>query len=116
MTDKSITKVNSASSPKGEMGQKYLASGVNISMRLWEDEKPSNNKQEATKRDYEVVGYVISGHAELYLEEQKIFLEPGDSWVVPKGTSHYYKIIEPFTAVEATYPPAQVHNRDNTKE
>ncbi|HAX79370.1 MAG TPA: cupin domain-containing protein, partial [Cyanobacteria bacterium UBA11372] len=26
--------------------------------------------------------------------------------------SHTYKILEPFTAVEATSPPAQVHGRD----
>jgi hypothetical protein len=31
---------------------------------------------------------------------------------VPRGASHAYKIIEAFTAVEATHPPAQVHGRD----
>jgi quercetin dioxygenase-like cupin family protein len=41
-------------------------------------------------------------------------LEPGDSWVVPKGASHSYRILEPFTAVEATCPPAAVHGRDET--
>lgn len=39
-------------------------------------------------------------------------LEPGDSWSVPKGARHSYKILEPFTAVEATSPPAQVHGRE----
>jgi hypothetical protein len=37
----------------------------------------------------------------------------GDSWVVPKGSRHTYKIIETFTAVEATSPPAEVHGRDD---
>jgi quercetin dioxygenase-like cupin family protein len=41
-----------------------------------------------------------------------ILLEPGDSWLVPKGAVHTYKILEPFTAVEATSPPAEVGNRD----
>jgi quercetin dioxygenase-like cupin family protein len=41
-----------------------------------------------------------------------ILLEPGDSWLVPKGTTHTYKILEPFTALEATSPPAEVANRD----
>ena len=41
-----------------------------------------------------------------------VLLEPGNSWVVPKGSSHTYKILESFTAVEATSPPAQVHSRD----
>jgi quercetin dioxygenase-like cupin family protein len=41
-----------------------------------------------------------------------ILLEAGDSWTVAKGSRHTYKILEPFTAVEATCPPAQVHGRD----
>lgn len=111
MGDTSIKKVQSKYSPKGEMGQKYLASGKNISMRLWEDEQPGESKP-PTQRDYETVGYVIKGRAELHLEGQMVLLEAGDSWLVPKGASHTYKILEPFTAVEATYPPAQVHGRD----
>ncbi|MFN6570621.1 cupin domain-containing protein [Dendronalium sp. ChiSLP03b] len=111
MTDTSVTKIDSSHSPKGQLGQKYLASGKSVSMRLWEGEQPGEAK-EATAREYETVGYVINGRAELHTEGQKILLEPGDSWVVPKGASHTYKILEPFTAVEATSPPAQVHGRD----
>ena len=111
MSDTTILKVSSSHSPKGEMGQRYLASGKNIAMRLWEGETPEGPEPETT-RDYETVGYVISGRAELHLEGQKVILEPGDSWVVPKGAKHTYQILEPFTAVEATYPPAQVHGRD----
>ena len=55
---------------------------------------------------------VISGRAELELEGQKLILEPGDSWLVPPDAEHSYRILEPFTAVEATAPPAQVHGRD----
>ena len=58
------------------------------------------------------MGYVIAGRAELHIENQKILLEPGDSWVVPKRSAHTYKILEPFTALEATSPPAFVHGRD----
>lgn len=113
MTDKSVKKVNSGSSPKGEMGQKYLATGKLVSMRLWEDEEPGEPKPEE-KRDYETVGYVVRGKAELHLEGQKVLLEPGDSWLVPKGASHTYEIQETFTAVEATSPPAEVHARDES--
>ena len=111
MADTTVTKVASAYSPKGKMGQKYLASSVHVGMRLWEDE-PAGEPKPACRRDYETVGYVIGGRAELHLEGQMVLLEPGDSWVVPKGSSHAYKILEPFTAVEATYPPATVHGRD----
>jgi quercetin dioxygenase-like cupin family protein len=111
MGDTSVKKVSSEYSPRGEMGQKYLVSGVKVSMRLWEDEQPGEPKPPSA-RDYETVGYVIQGRAELHIEGQLLLLERGDSWVVPKGASHTYKILEPFTAVEATSPPAQVHGRD----
>lgn len=111
MTDTSVIKIDSHASPKGEMGQKYLASGIHISMRLWENEQPGEPKPE-TQRDYETVGYVVQGKAELHISGQVVLLEPGNSWVVPKGASHTYKILESFTAVEATSPPAEVHGRD----
>ena len=111
MTDTTVTKIDSSNSPRGEMGQKYLAAGKSLSMRLWENQPPEEAKP-PSQRDYETVGYVISGRAEFHLEGQMVLLEPGDSWVVPKGASHTYKILEPFTAVEATSPPAEVHGRD----
>lgn len=111
MTDTSVTKVSAAHAPHGALGQRYLASGVHIAMRLWEAEKPGDAGP-ATTREYETVGYAIKGRAELHLEGQMVRLEPGDSWVVPKGSSHRYKILESFTAVEATTPPAHAHARD----
>ena len=113
MADTSVHKVQSATSPKGRMGQKYLATGVRLGMRLWEKQEPSDHKPEEA-RDYETVGFVISGRAELHIEGQMVKLEPGDSWVVPKGARHAFRILEPFTAVEATSPPASVHGRDET--
>lgn len=109
--DKTVKKVSSKTSPTGEMGQKYLADGRSVSMRMWDKQEPDDPKPEA-RRDYETVGYVIEGRAELHLEGQKILLEPGDSWLVPKNASHTYNILETFTAVEATSPPAEVHGRD----
>jgi quercetin dioxygenase-like cupin family protein len=111
MGDTTVTKVDSKFSPKGPGGQKYLASGKSVSMRLW-DEQPGTAKTEETTRDYEVVGYVLEGAAELEIEGQAIKLKTGDSWVVPKGARHRYRITEHFKAVEATCPPAQVHGRD----
>ncbi len=109
--DKTVKKVSSKTSPTGEMGQKYLVDGKSVSMRMWDGQEPGDSKPEA-KRDYETVGYVIEGRAELHLEGQKILLEPGDSWLVPKNASHTYNILEAFTAIEATSPLAEVHGRD----
>ena len=106
-----MTKIDSAYSPRGEDGQKYLATGTRVGMRLWEEEKPGPAKP-ASAREYETVGYVLRGKAELRLEGEEIPLAAGDSWTVPKGAMHTYNILEPFTAVEATSPPAEEHGRD----
>jgi quercetin dioxygenase-like cupin family protein len=108
--DTTVKKVSSEASPAGAMGQVYLVSGKRLSMRLWRSEEPQ--QKSAMRRDYETVGYVISGSAQLTVEGQTLKLEPGDSWLVPAGAEHSYRILENFTAVEATAPPAQVHGRD----
>jgi len=77
------------------------------------DEQLTQDKP-AHRHDYEVVGYVISGRAELDTKGQTVRLEAGDSWVVPAGAEHTYRILETFTAVEATAPPAQVHDRERS--
>jgi quercetin dioxygenase-like cupin family protein len=110
MTDTTVKKVSSATSPHGDMDQAYLVSGKRVALRLWSKEKPQT--KQPTRRDYETVGYVIAGEAELKLEGQLIRLEAGDSWLVPAGSEHAYRILTEFTAIEATSPPAQVHGRD----
>jgi mannose-6-phosphate isomerase-like protein (cupin superfamily) len=114
MTDTTVIKVDAAHSPKGPDGQTYLASGKTVSMRMWRDEPPNEHKR-PVRRDYETVGYVVSGRAELTVEGQTVRLEPGSSWVVPKGAEHSYRILEALTAIEATAPPAQVHARDEDR-
>ena len=77
MRDTTVQKVSSGHSPKGDMGQKYLASGVAVSMRLWQEELGASKPE--TQRDYETGGYVIAGKAELHLEGQMVLLAEGDS-------------------------------------
>lgn len=110
MSDTTVTKIDSAYSPQGSMGQRYLASGTTIAMRLWEDEQ-SGEPRPSIERDYETVGYALKGRAELHIEGQEVLLEAGDSWVVPQGVSHTYKILDTFSAIEATHPPAHAHGR-----
>ena len=85
MPDTTIKKVESRSSPRGETGQIYLVAGKRVSMRLWLL-KPGGELKAATSREYETVGYVISGSARLELEGQTLDLKAGDSWLVPPGT------------------------------
>ena len=79
-------------------------------MRLWM-EKPGGSQKAPTKRDYETVGYAIAGCAKL-AGRTGASPKPGHAWLVPVGATHQYTIIEPFTAVQATSPPAEVHGRD----
>ena len=44
MAETTVTKVNSTHSPHGKMGQTYLASGVHVSMRLWDEQPPDEPK------------------------------------------------------------------------
>jgi quercetin dioxygenase-like cupin family protein len=110
--DTTVKKIDAANSPKGEMGQTYLASGKRVSMRLWDREAPSTEETPHHTRSYETVGYVIAGKAKLHVGPQVVTLNPGDSWVVPADAEHRYEIVETFTAVEATSPPARVDERD----
>jgi quercetin dioxygenase-like cupin family protein len=115
MTDTTIKKIHSQDSPRGTMGPVYLAAGKRMSLRLWTEEAGGDEKP-PRRRDYETVGYVIEGRAELESEGQTVRLETGDSWVVPEGALHTYRILEgPFRAVEATAPPAEFHGRDSAR-
>ena len=44
MSDTTIKKVQSKSSPRGDMGQKYLVAGKRVSMRLWALNQAANSK------------------------------------------------------------------------
>lgn len=109
--DTAVKKIDRDASPHGAMGQTYLASGKKLSMRLWEDEAPTAGKTPRA-RPYETIGYVLKGRARLHLGEQRVLLEKGDSWVVPPNAEHTYEILETFSAIEATAPPARVGERD----
>ena len=99
------TKVSSNSAGEGPHGEVGLARGERVAMRMWRNEPAAEHKPTAA-RPYETVGFVIAGRAELVLSGETVALEPGDSWLVPAGAEHTYRILETFTAVEATAPPA----------
>ena len=112
MGDSIVIKVDGDSAPRGPDGQVTLATGSRIAMRMWRDEQPGDDKA-PVRRDYDCVGYAISGRAELHAEGKLIMLNPGDSWIVPRGAEHTYRILEAFTAIEATTPPAPAHGGDD---
>ena len=88
---------------KSKFGERRLAKGKSLSMRMW-DAEPAGIEKKPMRREYETVGYVISGRAEITIEGESAMLTPGTSWVVPKGAEHTYEILEDFTAIEANAP------------
>jgi mannose-6-phosphate isomerase-like protein (cupin superfamily) len=111
--DTTVTKVDSHHSPRGEQGELHLASGKTVAMRMWREGPGDKEGTAESSRAYETVGFVIRGRAELLIEGQVVTLAAGDSWVVPRGSRHRYRILEPFEAVEATAPPYHVGNRSS---
>lgn len=99
------TKISSKTASEGAHGEVRLAQGERVAMRMWRNE-PADEHKPTAARPYETVGYVVAGRAELVLGGETVALEPGDSWLVPAGAEHTYRILETFTAVEATAPPA----------
>src|SRR5215208_4507717 len=97
-----------------ELGLAHVA-GVQPHTSVWTRANPSpavrpwSGRGRATSRmvrdRHHHRGLCHSGRAELMIEGQTITLEPGDSWLVPADAEHSYRIIEIFTAVEATAPP-----------
>ncbi len=105
MIPTSAHKIDAASAPRGEHGQIVLAAGTDVAMRAWRDEPPGEPKP-FTTREYDTVGYVLRGRAELHCGGEVIALAEGDSYLVPRGLAHTYTILERFSAIEATSPPA----------
>ena len=99
---KTISARDAAAGPHGEIA---LARGERLGMRMWRAEEPNADKP-MTASPHETVGYVISGRAELVVGGETVPLAAGDSYCVPAGAEHTYRILETFTAIEATAPPA----------
>lgn len=99
------TKISSRTATEGRHGEVSLAGGDQVAMRMRRDEPVTDDKPSAS-RTYETVCFVISGRAELMLNSETVTLEPGGSRFVPAGAEHTYKILETFTAIEATALPA----------
>ncbi len=100
------TKVSAKQAVEGPHGEIGLASGERVAMRMWRNEEPNADKP-VTRSEHDTVGYVLSGRADLIVGGETVSLAAGDSYLVPAGTEHTYRIHETFTAVEATSPPAK---------
>lgn len=101
------TEISEGKLPEANEAKEILATGEDLGMRIWRNEEPGADK-DTVSRPYETVGYVLKGKAELHIEGEVTELNEGDSYLVPKEAEHTYKILETFSAVEATTPPAHL--------
>ena len=99
-------KITKSEAERGDNGQLHLAAGRNVALRMWDNEAPNDSKSMHTT-PYETVGYALAGRAVLHLSGETHELTEGTSWLVPADTEHRYEIVEAFTAIEATSPPAR---------
>jgi mannose-6-phosphate isomerase-like protein (cupin superfamily) len=100
-------KVSQNETQHGQGGQHHLIRGESGALRLWHNEQPSDSGDKSPhSNDYETLGYVISGRMDLMVDGETISLAPGDSYRVPKGAQHSYRILETLSAIETTIPGA----------
>lgn len=104
-SDSQQYKVSRGETTHGQDGQHHLVAGQQGSMRLWHNEQPADTAdKQPHANDYETLGYVISGQVELKMNGQTLMLGEGDSYCVPKGVQHTYRVTQTLTAVEVTTP------------
>lgn len=98
-------KVSTGETTHGENGEHHLVKGEQSAMRLWHREEPADTQdKQPHANDYETLGYVVSGRVELMVDGETYSLEAGDSYLVPRGKEHTYRVIETLTAVEVISP------------
>jgi quercetin dioxygenase-like cupin family protein len=56
---------------------------------------------------HEQAGYCVQGHFELTMGGVSTVIEAGDSYVIPGGTPHSYRVLEDALAVEVFSPPRE---------
>ncbi len=71
---------------------------------LTEFKLAGGKKLPSHKHAEEQVGYLVSGHIILAIDNQKYDMLPGDSWAIPGGIEHSAEIIEDSVAVEVFSP------------
>ena len=101
-----IQTVSSKGTQACRTGEVLLATGHAMAMRMWQDEEPQDKAPHASP--YETLGYVLAGSAVLTIGGETATLSPGDSYLVPAHAEHSYRVLETFSALECTSPPAIV--------
>lgn len=96
--------VLSADATPGDRGERLLAAGEQVALRVWEHE-PAGESSPEHANEYEYVAYVTDGLMRVRIGgDEPVEIGVGDSYVVPAGTTYAFEIVERATVVEAVSP------------
>lgn len=102
MTDTNIVPASDAAT--GSRGEKLLAAGRQVALRVWEHE-PAGEISPEHSNSYEYVAYVASGSMRVRVGDGEAReVRAGDSYVVPAQTPYAFEVLEAATVVEAVSP------------
>ena len=88
----------------GSRGEKIMAHGDAVALRVWERE-PEGETSEEHSNSYEYVAYVAAGALRVRIgEDEAQEVREGDSYVVPAETPYSFEVLESATVVEAVSP------------
>jgi quercetin dioxygenase-like cupin family protein len=88
----------------GSRGEKIMAHGDRVALRVWERE-PEGETSEKHSNRYEYVAYVAAGALRVRIgDDGAQEVRAGDSYVVPAETPYSFEVLEPATVVEAVSP------------
>lgn len=98
--------IKHADATTGSRGERLLAHGDNVILRVWEHE-PAGEQSPEHANPYEYVAYVAKGALRVRIGDDAAGeVRPGDSYVVPADTPYAFEVLEAATVVEAVSPPA----------
>jgi len=96
--------VSSGDATTGERGERLLARGERVGLRVWEHE-PAGETSPEHANDYEYVAYVTEGALRVRIGDgEAVEVRAGDSYVVPASTPYAFEVTERATVVEAVAP------------
>jgi quercetin dioxygenase-like cupin family protein len=96
--------VKRADAATGSRGEKLMAHGEGLALRVWERE-PEGETAPEHANDYEYVAYVAAGALRVRIgDDEAEEVRAGDSYVVPSQTPYSFEVLERATVVEAVSP------------
>ena len=96
--------VRQADAATGSRGERLLARGRQVALRVWEHE-PAGETAPEHANDYEYVGFIVEGAMRVRIGDgDPVDLHAGDSYCVRSGTPYGFEVLETARVVEAVSP------------